>query len=147
MDSELNTKNVNTQTKILSVVCIIFGLFGFYPIYDRGVEGLLFKDAPNLIIEYSIIIMLVNVAIFFIIGGVLLYRGVFVSWHDKDAPKIKQVITQFYTFIMLLPFTITISFVVFQMSESTMWKTVWAICLIYGVYIFISNLRVIRSSR
>ena len=147
MDSELNTKNVDIQTKILSVILIIIGFSSFYPFFSRGVGQLLLDDAPNVIVEYFLVITFVNGGAVCFLFGVLFYRGVLVSYHSADATIKEKAKTQLFGIVMGSPFFVAVSLVIIQVSEGFIWKVIWSFCLLYIVYLVVDSLRVIRSSR
>lgn len=137
-------KSVDNQTRIVALVVMLFGFMCFVPLIQPGVEKLILIDAPSLISKYFLVIISINGGVFFIIAGIVLFKGILISYHSDLITKKERAKTELFSIIGASPFFISASVTMYQMSSNVMWKIIWSFALVYVVFISASSLRILR---
>jgi len=132
---------VDRQTRLIAVFVILFGLLCFIPLIHPGIEKLVIEDAPSLIAKYFLVITSVDGGVFFIIGGILLYKGILIPYHSNLITKAERARTELFSIIGVSPFFIAASVTIYQMSKNVVWKAIWSFALVYIIFICVASLR------
>ena len=138
-------RSVDSHTRQAAVALFIIGAVFFIVLMFQDIGKLIYDDATNIVSKYFPLIAIINGGIIGVVGGVLLYKGVLVPYHSESVTKKDKARTEIFGLIGTSPFFFSASITVFFESDSTIWKGIWSLALLYIVFLFISSVRIIMS--
>jgi len=134
------------RERITAIIGIIFGILVFVAIYYIGADKLIDYNSRSIFSKYVILLTLVNAGLYFILCGVLIFRGILVPYYSNSAEITDKAKFNVISIPCISPFLISLSVSIFEESDSVTWKLIWSIIIVYIVYIFKDSLRILKNS-
>jgi len=139
-------KHSNSSNKLIGALGIVFGLLCLGSFLAGDNTKLIIPSTHIFLVKYFVVISMINGGLYFIVAGVLIYRGIFVPAYAKTNTEHKQTKAKgiLLSLFLLSPFLLALFTVIFTIAKSVLWKILGSLALIYIIWLLYSNVRTLR---
>ncbi len=134
-----------SNNKLIGMLGIILGFLCLGSFLAIDNNKLIIPVTNFFLAKYFLIILIINCGIYLIIFGILNFTGVFVPYYSEAITKYERAKHHLLGIILSIPVWISISSVIFIVSKSMVWKILGSLALIYIVWLFYSNVKVLKK--
>jgi hypothetical protein len=133
----------------IGVGAIIFGFLSLSSLFVADMSKIIIPVSEIFIVNYSILIAIINVSLWFIISGLWILRGGFKAGDAKNKIEYEETKARRHVLgtILLSPFLISFFTTIIVASTSTFWKILGILALIYVSSQFYLKVRILTSKR
>jgi len=122
------------------IISIIMGLLCFYPFLFSDMSISVINESNYFIGKYFIFISLISVASYFLVIGTLILFGKIVPYMFSDSKLNKKKLNTLGE-IFIFPIMLSASVIIYELSESNMWRIVWVFLIILYCYSFTADIK------
>jgi hypothetical protein len=122
------------NTGVVSVItgmCLLVAMTFIH--YRRGWP--LVEQSDLWLVRYSIPIVFFSGSIAFVVIGIVTWIGVFIPSYVPEITSAGRAKSASLAVLITLPMWITLSLVVYTLSDNTFWITVWTVFIVYLVFL------------
>ena len=134
-----------SNNKLIGMLGIILGFLCLGSFLAIDNNKLIIPVTNFFLAKYFLIILIINCGIYLIIFGILNFTGVLVPYYSKAITKYERAKHHLLGIILSIPVWISISSVIFVVSKSIVWKILGSLALIYIIWLFYSNVKVLKK--
>lgn len=134
--------------KFIGTVGIVFGLIGLGSFLVGDNSKLIIPVSNIFFVQYFVVICIINTSLYFIVAGILIYRGIYVPAYAETKVQLKKTNAKGFllSLFFLSPSVISLFTTIFTMAETMLWKTLGSLAFIYIGWLLYSNVRMLRIS-
>jgi len=133
-----------SNNKLIGMLGIILGFLCLGSFLAINNNKLIIPVTNFFLAKYFLIILIINCGIYLIIFGILNFTGVLVPYYSEATTKYERAKHHVLGIILSIPVWISISSVIF-FSKSMVWKILGSLALIYIIWLFYSNVKVLKK--
>ena len=134
--------STSLSTKIIGVFGIIFGLLVLSTLIIADWSKLIVPVSDIFLVKYTIVIMLINAGMVFLVVGVLIFFGVFIPQTEYEKARNNLVVM-----LLASPFFISFFTTIFTLASTAVWKIIGWAALIYILYLVYDSARKLKKGR
>ena len=134
-----------SKNKLIGMLGIILGFLCLGSFLAIDNNKLIIPVTNFFLAKYFLIILIINCGIYLIIFGILNFTGVLVPYYSKAITKYERAKHHLLGIILSIPVWISISSVIFVVSKNIVWKILGSLALIYIIWLFYSNVKVLKK--
>jgi hypothetical protein len=140
--------NESKNYKLIGIIGIIFGLIGLGSFLIGDNSKLVIPVSNIFCIKYFLVICIINSSLYFIVAGILIYRGIFVPAYTVTKVQLKKTKAKGFllSLFFLSPSVISLFTTIFIMAETLLWKILGGLAFIYVSWLLYSNVRMLKVS-
>jgi hypothetical protein len=137
------------QNKTAGIIGLLTGLFIILLLFCPKINSdIIWTESDIFFVKYAILIAFINAGVAFTILGALTYSGKVTTYYSEGInDKYEKAKLDVIIFILLLPFIISFTFVIFSLLEVNMYKLIWAGFLIYQAFVVPKNIKILKSGK
>ena len=134
--------------KLIGTIGIIFGLIGLGSFFVGDNSKLVIPVSNIFFVKYFVVICITNSSLYFIVAGILIYRGICVPAYAETKVQLKKAKAKGFllSLFFLSPSLLSLFTTIFTMAETMLWKILGSLAFIYICWLLYSNVRVLRIS-
>jgi len=134
-----------SNNKLIGILGIILGFLCLGSFLAIDNNKLIISVTNFFLAKYFIIILIINCGIYLIVFGILNFTGVLVPYYSDTTTKYERAKHHLLGIMLSIPVWISISSVIFVVSKSMVWKIFGSLALIYIIWLFYSNVKVLKK--
>ncbi len=140
-------RNVTVNYKLIGIIGIIFGLIGLGSFFVGDNSKLVIPVSNIFFVKYFMVICIINSSHYFIVAGILIYRGICVPAYAETKVQLKKAKTKGFllSLFFLCPSLLSLFTTIFTMAETMLWKILGGLALIYIAWLLYTSLEVLRK--
>ena len=138
-------QNYLSNNKLIGILGIILGFICLGSFLVIDINKLIIPVTSFFLAKYFPIILIVNCGIYLIIFSILNFIGVLAPYYSKAITKYERAKHHQLGIILSLPVWISMSSVIFVVSESIIWKILGSLALIYIAWLLYSSVKVLKK--
>lgn len=133
--------------KLIGTVGIIFGLIGLGSFLVGDNSKLIIPVSNIFFVKYFVVICIINSSLYFIVAGILIYRGICVPAYAETKVQLKKTKAKGFllSLFFLSPSVLTLFTTIFTMAETMLWKILGSLALIYIAWLLYSSVKVLKK--
>ena len=147
MSKEQRMQSYISNNKLIGMLGIILGSLCLGSLLAIDNNKLIIPVTNFFLAKYFLIILIINCGIYLIIFGILNFTGVLVPYYSKTITKYERAKHHLLGIILSIPVWISISSVIFVASKTMVWKILGSLALIYIIWLFYSNVKVLKKEQ
>jgi len=134
--------------KLIGTIGIIFGLIGLGSFFVGDNSKLVVPVSNIFFVNYFVVICITNSSLYFIVAGILIYRGIFVPAHTETKVQLKKAKAKGFllSLFFLSPSLLSLFTTIFTMAETMLWKILGSLAFIYISWLLYSNVKMLKIS-
>jgi hypothetical protein len=134
--------------KLIGTFGLIFGLIGLVSFFIGDNSKLIIPVSNIFFVKYFIIICIINGSLYFIVAGILIYRGIYVPAYAETTVKLNKTKAKGFllSLFFLSPSVVSLFTTIFTMAETMLWKILGSLAFIYISWLLYSNVRILIMS-
>ena len=145
LSKEQRMQNYMSNNKLIGILGMVLGFICLGSFLAIDNNKLIIPVTSFFLAKYFPIILIVNCGIYLIIFGILNLTGVLVPYYSKTITKYERAKHHLLGIILSIPVWISMSSVIFVVSESMIWKILGSLALIYIAWLLYSSVKVLKK--